>query len=194
MARIAPQPRDAARWLLLCLLAVPWSGGCSDSPSDVVEEMGEHAQRRRLTHFRRSFSETAQRSLRRQFTEDGVTEATGWRDLMIGYLGREREPPDVLGEEFKGEDRALVQVAKRVKPKRGSKDPVMIVTQSLYMTKQDDEWRVALGPMIYDIKPEESDEEEGDAPPKDEPVEEDYGLGDEQKKDEPLEEINLDDF
>lgn len=176
-------------------LAGPAAIGCGDSPTDIVEDMGEHAKRRRLTHFRRSFSAPAQRALRRQFQEDGLSEAEGWRDLMIGYIGRDREPPDVLGEEFKGEDRALVQVAKRLKPKRGSTKPVMVVTQSLHMAKEGDEWRVALGPMIYDVKAEDADGEEVEDPGKPEAPEDDFNLdGEEGKKDEPLEDIDLEDF
>ena len=186
-------PRIPLVFFLLLATAGLWLlGGCSDSPGYVVEQLGENAQKRRLVQFRDSFSTAAQVQLKQQFGEDGLSEAEGWRDLMLGYLGQDRKPPEVLGEEVTGAESAVVKVSKVVRAPKGSKAPPQTIIQELPLTKQDDEWKLALGPMKYTVeKPKKGDEEEPEKPLAQE--EEQFEL-DKKKPAEKVEDINLDDF
>jgi len=177
-------------WLLLtvALLLPP---GCSDSPKKVVEELGEHAKYRRLVQFRDSFSQRAQEALQRQFREDGLDESEGWRDLMMGYLGKDREPPEVLGEEIQGES-AVVKVSQTVKPPKGTKAPMQTIVQDLLLTEQDDEWKLALGPMKYEVQTEK--EKKGKEKKEKPLADEDFSLEAKKAGKEKVEDIDLDEF
>ncbi len=193
MATFSQRWTRAALGCALLASAAALLPACSDSPSDVVEALGEHAQKRRIVQFRASFSTPAQTALRRQFREDGLNEAEGWRDLMMGYLGRDREPPEVLEEQITGEDSATVKVSKTLKPPRGSDKPAQTIVQELALSKEDDEWRLALGPMVYSVETEKGEEkEEEEKPLAEEP--ESFELGEGKDKPEKMEDINLEDF
>ena len=128
--------------VLLAPLAL-LASACSHSPSDVVEDLGEFAERRKLVQFRKQFSADSLERLRRRWREDGLTEAEGWLDLMVGYLGKDKEPPEVVGEKLKSEDVAVVKVAKELK-KQNTR-----IVQDLTLVKEEDVWLISIGAMVY---------------------------------------------
>ncbi len=176
-------------WLLLLapLLA------CGRSPTDVVEDLGEFAEKRKLVHFRKQFAAPAVERLRGRWREDGLTEPEGWLDLMVGYLGKDREAPEVVGEELKSEEVAVVKVAKEFEKQKKR------IVQELTLVKEDDEWRLTIGEMVYVEEDLETGKKEEKAePPLAEGAEDDdWGFGEEKKKSKgrkDLEDFDLDDF
>jgi hypothetical protein len=178
--------------LLLGLLAACSLAACSRSPTKVVKVMGEEAEKRRMVQFRELFSGSAQTALKRQFSEDGLTEAEGWRDLMTGYMGGDRKRPEVVGEEIKGES-ATVKVSKVVKPPKGSKAEPITIIQELALAKEEGQWKVALGPMVYTVdKGKKEEKEEKEKPLAEE--EEEVQIGDKKAEPEKVEDVNLDNY
>ncbi len=169
------------------LVAVACAAGCGDGPTDVVEDLGECAERRDLVRFRKLFTEESKDLLKARWREDGLTEPKGWLDLMIGYLGRDKEPPEILGEQLQGEEEAIVKVAKDL-----DKDHKRIV-QDLRLIKEDGHWRVALGAMVYSEQDLDTGvEKKPKAPPK--ATDDDWGLKevrDQKKAREDLEDFDL---
>jgi len=129
--------------VLVALVATTGTVGCRDKPTDVVEDLGEFAERRDMVRFRKLFTEESKELLGRRWREDGLTTPQGWLDLMIGYLGKDREPPEVIAEQLVGETEAVVKVAKDL-DKQGKR-----IIQDLRLTKVDDDWKIALGAMVY---------------------------------------------
>lgn len=164
--------RGPATGLLLwpALVGLALLAGCREKPSDAAEALGEHAERRDLVHFRALFTDSAKALLRRTWREDGLTEPQGWLDLMIGYLGRDKAPPEVLGEQLTDENTAIVKVAKD-DPKQGKR-----VVQDLRFVKEGGRWRLDLGEMVYAEQDLQTGEEHK---PKALPklADEDWGLG-----------------
>lgn len=162
----------------------------------MVEKLGEHAKARRIVDFRRSFSVEATEKLKRQWREDGLNEAEGWVDLMVGYLGRDGEPPEVVGEEEKSDEVVVVKVAKEIES-RG-----MRIVQDLTLIKEEGDWRLALGEMVFveeEIEKEGDDEGKEEKEKPDEPEEWDpFGAEDKEKLEkkgrEDLEDFDLDEF
>lgn len=166
---------------------------CSDSPGKVVKNLGEYATKRKLVQFRDSFSLKAQEALQRQFREDGLTDSEGWRDLMTGYLGKDRQAPEVVSEEITGEESATVRVSKDLESPKGSKEPPQTIVQELSLVKQDDEWKLALGPMKYQVQKEKKEKKEKEEKPL-AAEEEELRLGEKKGKEEKVEDIDLEDF
>ena len=119
--------------------------GCRASPTSTVQDMGDLAERRDLVRFRTLFTDQSKELLARRWREDGLTEPQGWLDLMIGYLGRDRKAPEILGEQFVGEEQeeAIVKVAKDL-DKQGRR-----IIQDLRLVKLDRKWKIELGAMVY---------------------------------------------
>lgn len=156
-----------ARWPVLLLLAA----ACSPSPSGVVEDLGEYAHKRKLVAFRKQFTSGAVELLHKRWHEEGLTPAEGWLDLMVGYLGKDRKPPEVVGEELRSESVAVVKVAKDLEKQKKR------IVQELTLEKEDDEWRLTLGEMVYAEEDLASGtKEEKVEPPLAEEADEDWGL------------------
>lgn len=186
-----PVNRDRRYLLMLAVVCLGGvSAGCRATPAATIEDMGDLAKRRDLVRFRTLFTDESKDLLRRRWREDGLTEPQGWLDLMIGYLGKDREPPQILGEQMVGEDEkeAIVKVAKDL-DKQGKR-----IIQDLRLIKLDDEWKVVLGAMVYTEQDLETGKENKlKSPPK--PVDEDWGLEevqDQKKSREDLEDFDLD--
>ncbi len=171
---------------LLALLA----SGCRATPVGTIEDMGDLAERRDLVRFRTLFTDESKDLLRRRWREDGLTEPQGWLDLMIGYLGRDRKAPDILGEQFLDEakEEAIVKVAKDL-DKQGKR-----IIQDLRLIKRDGEWKIVLGPMVYIEQDLDTGEEKKPKLPT-KAVDEDWGLEEvkgQKKAREDLEDFDLD--
>ena len=178
------------RRILLATLTLSLLAGCRATPVATVEEMGNLAERRDLVRFRTLFTDESKELLRRRWREDGLTEPQGWLDLMIGYLGKDREPPQVLGEQLLGEEQeeAIVKVSKDL-DKQGKR-----IIQDLRLVKLDGEWKVVLGPMVYVEQDLDTGKEKKPEKPQ-KAVDEDWGLKEVQgqkKAREDLEDFDLD--
>jgi len=188
--RAARDDLVVSRRQLPALVGLLLLAACGRSPSDVVEDMGELAEKRKLVQFRKLFTSDAVDLLHKRWREDGLTPAEGWLDLMVGYLGKDREPPEVVGEELKSEEVAVVKVAKEFEKQNKR------IVQELTLQKQDDEWRLTIGEMVYveeDLKTGEK-EEKKEPPLADEEDDDDWGLEDPGKKKKKKARENLEDF
>lgn len=173
----------------VCLLGLTASG-CRATPAGTIEDMGDLAERRDLVRFRTLFTEESKDLLRRRWREDGLTEPQGWLDLMIGYLGKDRKAPQILGEKLLGDeqDEAIVKVSKDL-DKQGKR-----IIQDLRLVKVDDEWKVVLGAMIYVEQDLDTGQERKPKKPR-KAEDEDWGLEEvrgQKKAREDLEDFDLD--